>query len=109
MTASKEEVEQALEHGFQSDIFLLVFYCRRSRDNSAVTDLTRDPIWQSYERAADAHRRAMRARVSLDEELARRFSEEILRAWDDAHREEERCFEVLSSAGRAVRAKYANV
>ena len=75
----------------------------------AVTDLTQDPLWQSYERAAAAHRRAMRARVDLDEALARRFSDEVLRAWDDAHREEERCFEVLSSAGRAVRAKYVNI
>ncbi len=74
-----------------------------------MTDLTRDPIWQSYERAAEAHRRAMRARVDLDEALARRFSEELLRAWDDAHREEERCFEMLSSAGRAVKAKYVNI
>jgi hypothetical protein len=37
---------------------------------------------------------------------ASEWQSEVLRAWDDAHREEERCFEVLSSAGRAVRAKY---
>lgn len=74
-----------------------------------VQDLTKDPIWQTYERAADAHRRAMRARAELDQELARRFSEDKLRAWDDAHREEERCFESLTSAERAVRAKYANL
>lgn len=74
-----------------------------------MPDLTTDPIWQSYERAADAHRRAMRLRVELAEELARRFTEERLRAWDDAHREEERCFETLTSAGRAVRAKYINI
>ncbi len=76
---------------------------------SAVPDLTLDPIWQHYERAADAHRRAVRARVELDSELARRFSEATLQAWDDAHREEERCFEAVTSAGRAVRAKYANI
>ena len=74
-----------------------------------MTDLTRDPIWQSYERAAAAHRRAMRIRTDLDDQLARRFSDEVLRAWDDAHREEERCFEVLSSAERAVKAKYVNI
>jgi hypothetical protein len=68
-----------------------------------------DPLWQSYERAADAQRRAMRVRVELDDELARRFSEEKLRAWDDAHREEERCFEALTSAERAIRAKYCNL
>jgi hypothetical protein len=76
---------------------------------SAVPDLTVDPIWQSYERAVDAHRRAVRARVELDSELARRFSDETLQAWDDAHREEERCFEAMTSASRAVRAKYANI
>ena len=50
----------------------------------------------------------MRARVQLSEELARRFEDDRLSAWDDAHREEERCFELLTSAARAVRAKYAN-
>ncbi len=74
----------------------------------AVPDLTTDPIWQSYERAADAHKRAIRVRVELDDQLARRFSDEKLTAWDDAHREEERCFETLTSAVRAVRAKYGN-
>jgi hypothetical protein len=74
-----------------------------------VADLTIDPIWQSYERAADAHRRAVRARVELDLELARRFSAETLQAWDNAHREEERCFETMTSASRAVRAKYSNI
>ena len=58
------------------------------RDNEPVPDVTRDPIWQNYERAADAHRRAMRARVQLSEELARRFEDDRLSAWDDAHREE---------------------
>ena len=51
----------------------------------------------------------MRTRVDLDDQLARRFSDEVLRAWDDAHREEERCFEVLCSAERAVKAKYVNI
>jgi hypothetical protein len=51
----------------------------------------------------------MRIRTDLDDQLARRFSDEVLRAWDDAHREEERCFEVLSSAERAVKAKYVNI
>lgn len=74
-----------------------------------MPDLTIDPIWQSYERAADAHRRAVRARAELDEQLARRFSDDILQAWDDAHREEERCFEAVTSASRAIRAKYANM
>ncbi len=74
-----------------------------------MTDLTTDPVWHSYERAADAHRRAMRARADIDEQLARRFSDELLRAWDDAHRDEERCFEVLTSAERAVKAKYSNI
>jgi hypothetical protein len=75
----------------------------------AVPDLTTDPIWLSYERAADAQKRAMRARVELDDALARRFSEDKLQEWDDAHREEERCFEALTSAERAVRAKYGNL
>ncbi len=75
----------------------------------AVPDLTTDPLWHNYERAADAHRRAMRARMELSEQIARRFEEDRLSAWDDAHREEERCFEALSSAARAVRAKYGNL
>lgn len=74
-----------------------------------VPDLTQDPMWQTYERAADAHRRAMRSRVQLDEELARRFTEDKLQAWSDAHREEERCFESLTSASRAIKAKYTNL
>ena len=81
----------------------------RIRDNDAVPDVTTDPIWQSYERAADAHRRAMRVRLELSDELTRRFAEDRLAAWDDAHREEERCFEVLTSTARAVRAKYGNL
>ena len=75
----------------------------------SVADLTIDPIWQSYERAVDAHRRAVRTRAELDEQMARRFSGDTLEAWDNAHREEERCFEAVTSASRAVRAKYANL
>lgn len=74
-----------------------------------VPDLTTDPIWQSYERSADAHRRAMRARADQDAAIARRYSPESLEEWINAHREEERCFEQLKSASRAVRAKYSNL
>ena len=74
-----------------------------------VPDLTTDLIWQNYERSADAHRRAMKARADLDGAIARRCSAESLQEWINAHREEERCFEALKSASRAIWAKYANL
>ena len=78
------------------------------RDNGWVPDLTTDPIWQNYERSAAAHRRAVRIRVEMDDAMARRYSTESLQDWINAHREEERCFEQLKSASRAIWAKYAN-
>jgi hypothetical protein len=75
----------------------------------SVPDLTNDPLWHAYERASNAYRASMQMRLRLDAELSTTFSEETLRAWDAAHREEEKCFEELKSAERAVRAKYANI
>ena len=71
-----------------------------------MPDLISDDFWREYESAADAHRRAMEARLGADQKLVGNHSREALERWNNAHQEEDRCYEQLKAAERVIWAKY---
>lgn len=72
----------------------------------SMEDLADDAIWRDYEKASQAHRRAMKERLDAELDVTRRCSEESLQRWDGTHRDEEKCYEELKALQRAVWAKY---
>jgi hypothetical protein len=74
-----------------------------------MPDLASDDFWQEYEKASEAHRRAMESRLKAERALARTYSEEALEQWNAAARQEDTCYEELKAAERVVWAKYKNV
>lgn len=73
-----------------------------------MDDFGTDPLWLEYRRASGEHDQAVQARVAIERELMAAFSDETLRQWDDAHREQESCYEQVKAAERAVWAKFHN-
>lgn len=72
----------------------------------SMSDLANDEFWRDYENASAAHQRAMEVRIHAERELAREYSEEALMRWNEAHREEDQCYEKLKAAESVVWAKY---
>lgn len=71
-------------------------------------DFADDEFWVRYEAASQAHQRALAKRVEAERELGRNLAEKTLVQWNEAHREEDKCYEELKAAERVLWAKYKN-
>jgi hypothetical protein len=71
-------------------------------------DLENEPIWVDYRRMSEEHNQAVNDRRKIESDLLTDFSDNTLRLWDEAHRAEEKCYEQVKAAERAVWAKLHN-
>ncbi len=71
-------------------------------------ELENEPIWTDYKQFSEDHNQAVTVRRKAEVELVANFSDNSLRAWDEAHRAEEKCYEQVKAAERAVWAKLHN-
>jgi hypothetical protein len=73
-----------------------------------MDDLVNEPMWVDYIRISEEHSQAVNARRKIEQDLLTNFSDDTLRLWDEAHRAEEKCYEQVKAAERAVWAKLHN-
>lgn len=73
-----------------------------------MDNLDNEPIWMDYRRISEEHSQALNARRKIEDDLIANFSDNALRLWDEAHRAEEKCYEQVKAAERAVWAKLHN-